>query len=106
MSAFAETAVSAVVLLGTAILTLGVGWAALARDRQLKVHALSLGAVGPLVTLVPAAIWGDGRMILAALLLIVFLVVSSSTSAHALMRLVDLRKGPDGPGSKSDADRA
>ena len=92
MSDLAHWAAGGLSVLGTLILTLGIGWAALARDRQLKVHALSLGAVGPLVTLLAAAVLGEGRMIVAALLLIVFLAVASAASAHAVMRLVDQRK--------------
>lgn len=99
MSEVATIAIGVLAVLGTAVLTLGIGWAALARDRQLKVHALSLGATGPLVTLVGAAVWGDGRMMVTALLLFAFLVVSSAVSGHALMRLVDRRKS----GAAADA---
>ncbi|HUF55779.1 MAG TPA: hypothetical protein VMM55_04375 [Thermohalobaculum sp.] len=107
MSGLAVTAVSALAILGTAVLTLGIGWAALARDGQLKVHALSLGAVGPLVTLLAAVFWGDGRMIVTALLLFAFLVVASAASAHALMRLVDRGgsardAGPSAPARRRD----
>ena len=92
MSDLAHWAAGGLSVLGTLILTLGIGWAALASDRQLKVHALSLGAVGPLVTLLAAAVLGEGRMIVAALLLMAFLAVASAASAHAVMRLVDQRK--------------
>lgn len=104
MSGLGATVVGALAVLGTGVLTLGIGWAALARGRQLKVHALSLGAIGPLVTLLAAALWGDGRMIVTALLLFAFLVVSSAASAHALMRLVD-RRDSDAPTDASAGPR-
>ena len=103
MSPLGSALLGAVVVVGTLILTLGIGWAAFARDRQLKVHALSLGAIGPLVALVAAVVWGDARMVVTALVLAAFLVVASAASAHALMRLVDDRKGrPDSAVGDSD----
>ena len=95
MIGLGEGAVSAIVAAGTLLLTLGIGGAVLVRNHQLRVHALSLGAIGPLVTLLSALMWGDGRMILSALLLFALLAVSSAVSAHAIMRLVALGRPED-----------
>lgn len=95
MIGLGEGAVSAIVVAGTLLLTLGIAGTAVVRGYQLKVHALSLGAVGPLIPLLAAPLWGNTRMILTALLLFLMLAVASAVSAHAIMRLVALERRED-----------
>lgn len=110
MIGLGEGAASAIVVAGTVLLTFGIVAAVRVSERQLKVHAVSLGAVGPLLVLVSAPLWAEGRMLFAALLLSALLLVSAAVSAHAVMRLVALErpedrglKGPkDSPGRPGD----
>lgn len=102
MIGIGETALSAVVVLGTLVLTIGVIGLAVVRDDQIRVHALALGAIGPLIVLLSVPFWGDGRMVLTAILFAGFLLVASAVSAHAIMALLkeqhDRAEGQDPPG--------
>ena len=93
MTGLGEIMVSATALVGTLLLTLGIGAIAFTRRVQMKVHALSLALVGPLVVLLSVPFWGDLGMALTALVLAAFLTVASAVSAHAIMGLVRVQRG-------------
>lgn len=83
-----QTALSLIVVAGTLVLTVAVIGLAVVRDEQVRVHALALGAIGPLIVLLTVPLWGNGRMVLTALLFAVFLLVASAVSAHAILELL------------------
>lgn len=97
----AELALSLVSAAGTLLLTIAVVGLAVVRDDQVRIHALALGGIGPLVVLLSVPFWGDLRMVLTAALFGVFLLVASAVSAHAIMAVLREQRG-DGAGRTDD----
>ncbi|HET7408606.1 MAG TPA: hypothetical protein VFJ13_00265 [Paracoccaceae bacterium] len=102
MTAIGELGVSVIALAGMLPLTLGLVALVLAGNAQIKVHALSLAGVGPLLLLLSAPAWGDGRTLLTALILSAAMLLTTAISGHAIMRLVAARE-TSGPERLSDA---
>lgn len=92
MSGPAEIATTVVVVTATLALAAGVLSLTRIRDSYAKVQAISMGIVlGPSLTLLATLFSGDLRLILPALLVIVFLVVTAGVAAHAIVRIQSKR---------------
>ncbi len=87
-----EAVLGAIVIAGTTLLTLGLGAVIMVRNLEVKVHALALAAVGPVLLLFTAPLWADGRMIVVALLLSAVLLLTSAISGHAIMTYLDAQR--------------
>ena len=94
-----EAGVSLIAFLGMLPLTLGLVMLVLTGNLPVKVHALSLAGVGPLLLLLSAPAWADGRMILTALILSAAMLLTTAISSHAIMRLIATRQNSE-PGRK------
>jgi multicomponent Na+:H+ antiporter subunit G len=75
-------------VLGTASISLAIGWVLRASNPIMKIHAASKAVVtGALLIVVASCLTGQWDVALRALLVGVFLLVTSPISAHALARL-------------------
>lgn len=88
MSDLASVAVTLIVIAATAVLTLAVVGLIRIPDTSVKVHAISKAVVlGPLLVLVATLpIWELG-LILRAVLVAAFTVITAAVAGHAIVRL-------------------
>jgi multicomponent Na+:H+ antiporter subunit G len=88
MSQLTVIAITAIVIVATIILTLAVVGLIRIPDTYVKVHAMSKAVVlGPLLVLVATLPLWDLGMIVRAILVGAFTVVTAAVAAHAIVRL-------------------
>lgn len=103
MNTLAATAVTAVVLVAAAAMTLAVVGLIRIPDTFVKVHAMSKAVIlGPVLVLASTLVTGEWDLLLRALLVGAFLVVTAPVAAHAIVRLERQRRSrrscrPDRP---------
>lgn len=88
MSDAPHIAATFIVFLATVALSLAIAGLVRIPNTYVKLYAISKGVVlGPGLVLVAALSWGDGSMILRAILLGAFMLGTTPVSAHAIARL-------------------
>jgi multicomponent Na+:H+ antiporter subunit G len=81
------------IVIGLAILTLGVYGVVRLPDVYTQLHAASKGAfLGVAALLLSAAVRGDGAIIARAVLIIALLTVTTPVAAHAIVRAAHRRR--------------
>lgn len=96
MTFVAGAVVTAAVLAAAAAMTLAIAGLIRIPDTFVKVHAMSKAVIlGPLLILASTLASGEPDLVLRACLVGVFLVVTATVAAHAMVRLERQRRGPD-----------
>ena len=90
-----ETASTAIVFLGLAVMTLGVLGVFRFPDAYTQLHASSKAAfLGVLALLVAASLGGDGTIIARAILIFVLLALTTPVAAHVIGQAALHRRDP------------